>query len=282
MFNGAPRVVDASVTLAGLGMHAELNLVDAVAEAEDGHVCTLDRGDYFVHLALVLSALIVGGDRHEVSELLGGFKVGEPDALVHLVEKADFVEGLLEVPPVHLVVHEALLGQEMQVLLERLADQVALQTAEDGPLGSLALQKCQHAPGDAHHGEVLLRVEVLLRGELQDVLNCRQVLVILVALLGVARDVDAVQTRQLSQQVLARLGEVHGHYAGAASLEEVGMGRLEEALEGQLDVRVPLVWQRLREDSKNGLVGLGAQVVPSVLEHRRALVAAQMERSFAN
>lgn len=117
VFNGAPRVVDASVTLAGLGMHAELNLVDAVAEAEDGHVCTLDCGDYFVHLALVLSALIVGGNGHEVSELLGGFKVRESDALVHLVEKADFVEGLLEVPPVHLVVHESLLGQEMQVLL---------------------------------------------------------------------------------------------------------------------------------------------------------------------
>ena len=98
-------------------MEPELDLIDAVREAEDGEVGTLNSRYNLIALCCAL-AMIVGGNGDEVAQLLGCAEVIKCDALVHLVVELNLVEGLLEVPTVQLIVEEGFLGQEMQVLLE--------------------------------------------------------------------------------------------------------------------------------------------------------------------
>ena len=105
-------------------MEPELHFVEAVREAEEGEVGAFDRGDGLVALAIILLALIVGCDWDEMSELLGGQKVLQQNALIHLMVESDLVEGLLEVPTQQLVINECLFRQEMQVLLEWFSDEV--------------------------------------------------------------------------------------------------------------------------------------------------------------
>ena len=90
--------------------------------------------------------MIVGGDWDEMSELLRGKEIFQKDALVHLMVEGDFIESLLEVPSEQFVVNERLLGQEMQVLLEWLSDEVLTQWLEETLLRSLALHEREHSP----------------------------------------------------------------------------------------------------------------------------------------
>ena len=90
-------------------MEPELDLIDAVREAEDGEVGTLNRRDNLVALLSSLT-LIVGGDWDEVAQLLGSAEVIKCDALVHFVVKLNLVESLFEVPSVQFIVDESFLG----------------------------------------------------------------------------------------------------------------------------------------------------------------------------
>ena len=76
-----------------------------------------------------------------MSELLSCLEVFKCDAFVHLVEESDLVEGLLEVPTEQLVVDECLLGQQVQVLLERFTDEMVAKATEDRKLGGLTAEK---------------------------------------------------------------------------------------------------------------------------------------------
>lgn len=135
------RLIDTLVGLVFLGVEAELDLVDAVAEAEDREVCTFDCGDSFTKLAIFLLSLIVCGDRNELSELLSCFEVFKSNSFIHLMVESDLVQGLFQFPAAQTIVDEGLFGQEMQVLLKRLANKVAVEATEDGFLLGLALQQ---------------------------------------------------------------------------------------------------------------------------------------------
>ena len=172
-------------------MESELHFVEAVGEAEDGEVGALDHRDGLIALAIIFLALIVGCDRDEMSELLCGQEVLQQNALIHLMVESDLVEGLLEVPPQQLVINERLLRQEMQVLLERFSDEVLAQRLEETHLRGLALEECEHAPGDTDNREVLVILTVMLGRPLQDLMHLGQVLPVFEALFSVPGDVDS-------------------------------------------------------------------------------------------
>ena len=102
-----------------------------------------------------------------MSELLRCLEITKGDTFVHLMVERDFIERLLKVPPDQLIVHEGLSRQEIEVLLQALADEVALEAAEEfrSALLELALEEGEHAPGDGDEREVLLFLEVLLADE---------------------------------------------------------------------------------------------------------------------
>ena len=183
-------------------METELHFVDAVGEAEDGVEGALNSGDDLLARALILQTLIEGGHWNEMSELLSSDEVFKPDSFVELVVERDLVEGLLEVPAEQFVVDERLLGQEMQVLLQRLANEVVLQIREEALLIGLAAQEGHHAPADTNDGEMRLRLAVVLAGPVKDVLHLRQVSFVDVALLCVARNVYTVDASKFLFELL--------------------------------------------------------------------------------
>lgn len=97
-----------------------------------------------------------------MSELLRSEEIFQIDALVHLMVESDFIESFLEVPAQKLVIDERFLGQEMQVLLERLSDKVWAERLEQAILGGLALEKGKHAPRDANDWEMFVVFTVVL------------------------------------------------------------------------------------------------------------------------
>lgn len=135
--------------------------------------------------------MVVGGDGNEVPQLLGCQHILQKDALIHLVIESDLVKCLFQLPTKHLIVNKCLARQEMQVLLEGLADELLWQVLEEGQLRGLAAQEGEHAPRDAHDWEVSVIFPVVLRRPLHDAMHLGQVLVILIAQLGVTGDVDA-------------------------------------------------------------------------------------------
>lgn len=195
--------------------------------------------------------------------------------------ESDVVEGLLEIPANQLIINECLLWQEMQVLLEGLTNEVLPEATEERLLRRLSLEEGEHAPGDADNREVLLVFKVLIGGELHDLTNCIQVLIIFVAFLRVTWDVHAVEVCKFALQNICRLRVVNRYHTCTASLQEVGMGSLKEALVGELVVIVPNVGQRLCEHSDDGLVRLCTRVVTNILKNRLALVTAQMLGALA-
>lgn len=75
--------------------------------------------------------MIVCSDRDKLSELLSCFEVFESDSLVHLMVESDLIKGLFQLPAAKSIVNEGLFGQEMQVLLKRLSDKVAVEATEE-------------------------------------------------------------------------------------------------------------------------------------------------------
>jgi len=69
--------------------------------------------------------------------------------------------------------------------------------------------------------------------------------------------------------------------SGAGSLQEFSVRALKEAREGLVEVSVPGFREGLCQHSKDGLVGLGPDVVASVEHHWFALMAAQVMGSMA-
>ena len=118
MFNRLARVVDVTMALSLRCMEAELHLIDAIGEAEEGEVCSLDGRDEFFTLAIILCSLIESGDSDEVSKLLGCSKLAQFDSLVHLVVEGHIIESLLKVHSVDLIIDECLLRREEEILLE--------------------------------------------------------------------------------------------------------------------------------------------------------------------
>ena len=196
-----------------------------------------------------------------MSELLGGDKVCESDALVHLVEESDFVKGLLQVPTIVLVIHERLTGQQVQVLLEGLSDKLALESLEEAHLCGLGLEQGKHAPGDTDDWEVLRLIQVVLTGPHHDLTHFRNVLLVFEALLGVAWNVDTIEIGEFFLQLLLRLHVVNRDDACASCLEEVGVRGLEEALVLRWELAFPLLGEWLCKHTEDGLVGLGTHVV---------------------
>ena len=245
VMDGGTRVVHSLVTFTVGRMHAELDLVDAVGEAEDWEVSSLDSRDSLISLGVNRSSLVVSGNWDEVSELLGGAEVIQLHAFIELVVEGDLIKGLLQVPSTHLIIHEGLLWQQMQVLLKRFTDEVSLQSLEDGELRGLTLEEGKHAPRDTDDWEVLLFIQVLVRGESQDVPHGLQVLLTLKALFGITRDVYAIDTGELSPELAARQIEVQRNNSCATCLKELGVRCFKEALVCCLQVPVPLVWQWL-------------------------------------
>ena len=117
-----------------------------------------------------------------MSELLSRQEILQKNALVHLMIESDFIKSLLQVPTQELVINERFLWQEMQVLLEGLADKVLAQRLEQAFLGGLTLEEGQHAPRDTHDWEVCLFLLVMLRCPLHDSVHLGQVLLIFKAL----------------------------------------------------------------------------------------------------
>lgn len=270
------RVVHLLVAFALLRVETELDLVNTVREAKHREVSSLDHRDDFIELAVFLVSLIVSGHRHEVSHLLSPDEVVKDDTLVHLVVEGDLVQGFLEVVANKLIVSERFLWQEIQVLLERLTDQVALKTLEESLLGGLGSEHGEHSPGDADDWEVGLILQVVVASPLDRTPNCLQVLLIFVALFCITWDVETVDVLELLLEGLLVESVVDRDDTGAGSLQEIGVRALKEALEGETEVVVPLFGERLREDTEDGLVGLGSDVVARIEKDRLALVAAKM------
>ena len=217
-----------------------------------------------------------------MAELLGGEEVVEGDALVHLVVEADLVQLLLQLETAQLVENERFLWQQVEVLLEGLTDEVALQALEERALRRLRLQHREHAPGDAHHREVLRLVQVVFAGPLQDHAHLVDVLLIFVALLRVAWDVDAVDAVEFLDEAPLVEGVVDGDDSGARSLQEVRVRRLKEALVvAERQRAAPLVRQRLGQHAEDWLVGPGAHVMAGVRQHCLAPVTAKVVSSVA-
>ena len=118
-------------------MEAKLDLVQAISESEEWEVCAFDRRHKLLILIVILSSLIEGGNRDEVSELLGSSELSKSDALVHLLVERDVIKCLLKVKAVNLIVHECLLGKQEEVLLESLTDLVSLKALEERVLSRL-------------------------------------------------------------------------------------------------------------------------------------------------
>ena len=97
-----------------------------------------------------------------MSELLRGKEIFQKDALVHLMVESDFIESFFEVPAHKLIIDECFFRQEMQVLLERLSNEVWAERLEQAILGGLALEKSEHAPGDTHDWEMFVVFTVVL------------------------------------------------------------------------------------------------------------------------
>jgi type III secretory pathway component EscS len=106
----------------------------------------------------------------------------------------------------------------MQVLLERLAYKVALETSEERLLGGLASKHGEHAPGDTYHGVVLVVIQVLVRAERQDAPHGIQVLIVFVAILRVTWDIHAVNVAKFTSEICNTLSIVNWDNSGASSL----------------------------------------------------------------
>ena len=76
---------------------------------------------------------------------------------------------------------------------------------------------------------------------------------------------------------------VDGHDSGAGSLQEIGVRGFKEAVicRRLVELLIPALRQRLRQDTKDGLIGLRANVMPSINQDWLTHVAAQMPRSVA-
>ena len=92
-------------------------------------------------MTIITLPLVVGGDGNEVPQLLGCQHILQKDALIHLVIESDLVKCLFQLPTKHLIVNKCLTWQEMQVLLEGLADELLWQVLEEGQLRGLAAQE---------------------------------------------------------------------------------------------------------------------------------------------
>lgn len=282
VLDGRPRVINALVAFALLSMHTKLHLVNAVAEAEDGHVGALHSRHDLISLAIVLLTLVKCGNRHKVSELLCRLEVSESDSLVHLMIEGYAVECLFEVPADQLIVHEGFPRQEIEVLLKAFTDEMVIKVAEELCLAllQLALQKGKHAPRDANERVVLLIIKVLLRDKRHNRLDRIQVVLVLETILGVTGDVYAIQFAKLFLQLQIRHRVVNRHNASATSLQEFGMRGLEVALESQIKVIVPLARQGLRQDTNDWLVVLCTCMMALVLQNFLSLMAAKMRQTL--
>ena len=124
-------------------------------------------------------------------------------------------------------------------------------------------------------------VQVLLRAKRKDVAHCIQVLIILVAVFAVTWDINSVDVAELSQKIFRLLSVINWDDSGTSSLKEISVGCFKEALVLKLNIVGPLLRDRLCEDSNDGLVGLGSDVVSAVLDDGLSLVAAQVVGSVA-
>lgn len=158
-----------------------------------------------------------------MSELLRGKEIFQKDALVHLMVESDFIESLFEVPAQKLIIDERLLRQKMQVLLERLSDEVRAERLEQAILGGLTLEKGEHAPRDTHDWEMFVVFTVVLGSPLHDTLNLVHVLLIFIALFGITWDIDSRDAGELPIESGLVHAIVNRHDSGSRSLQKVSM-----------------------------------------------------------
>lgn len=105
--------------------------------------------------------------------------------------ESDLIESLLKVPSQEFIVYKCLLGQEMQVLLKWLTNELVAQLLEERILCRLTLQEGEHTPRNSYNREVLVILTVVLRRPLQDAVHLSQVLLVSETLLCVSWNIDS-------------------------------------------------------------------------------------------
>ena len=169
--------------------------------------------------------MVESGHGHKVSKLLRRREVTQCDAFVHLMVESDIVKSLFEVPADQFIIDESFPRQEIEILLEALTNKVALKASEELSLAllQLALKQGEHAPRYSSEWVVLVIFKVLVRCECHDGLDHIQVLLVLKALLGITRNVDATETVKLLQKFLFTHSVIDRNNTSTASLEEISM-----------------------------------------------------------
>jgi len=154
-------VVDLLLTLAIHSVESKLNFVEAVTEAKQRKGGSFSGANNFI-LSLCLFTLVEGSYGYKVLERFQSHEVVKSNAHIHFIIEGNLVKSLFKIGSVHFIVHKCLLGHEVQVLLECLANHLAFKCREFGFVTKLTLQKRKEAVRNTNHREVLALVHVVL------------------------------------------------------------------------------------------------------------------------